>query len=259
MEPNYYIMKLPGEDGEEFINSIPFTPSGKKNMTGLLVARNDGDNYGELIIYRLPKDKVIYGPMQIESQIDQNTEISKEFSLWNSSGSKYTRGDMFVIPIDDSLLYVEPVYLESSTDTSLPEVKRVIVAYGDQIAYAPTLAEALDNLFNMGDAYVNDNTADGYGPVSGSESGDSANIGSMSLSQLAKKANEAYNNAVSAQKNGDWAGYGSYIKELQKYLNQMAADSSTDTTVSDDAADSNNDTAAMQGDDASARTDGQAA
>lgn len=259
MEPNYYIMKLPGEDGEEFINSIPFTPSGKKNMTGLLVARNDGDNYGELIIYRLPKDKVIYGPMQIESQIDQNTEISKEFSLWNSSGSKYTRGDMFVIPIDDSLLYVEPVYLESSTDTSLPEVKRVIVAYGDQIAYAPTLAEALDSLFNMGDAYVNDNTADGYGPGSGAESGDSANVDSMSLSQLAKKANEAYNNAVSAQKNGDWAGYGSYLNELQKYLNQMAADSSTDTAVSDDAADSNNDTAAMQDDDASVRTDGQAA
>ncbi len=259
MEPNYYIMKLPGEDGEEFINSIPFTPSGKKNMTGLLVARNDGDNYGELIIYRLPKDKVIYGPMQIESQIDQNTEISKEFSLWNSSGSKYTRGDMFVIPIDDSLLYVEPVYLESSTDTSLPEVKRVIVAYGDQIAYAPTLAEALDSLFNMGDAYVNDNTADGYGPGSGAESGDSVNVGSMSLSQLAKKANEAYNNAVSAQKNGDWAGYGSYLNELQKYLNQMAADSSTDTAVSDDAADSNNDTAAMQDDDASAPTDGQAA
>ena len=259
MEPNYYIMKLPGEEGEEFINSIPFTPSGKKNMTGLLVARNDGDNYGELIIYRLPKDQVIYGPMQIESQIDQNTEISKEFSLWNSSGSKYTRGDMFVIPIDDSLLYVEPVYLESSTDTSLPEVKRVIVAYGDQIAYAPTLAEALDSLFNMGDAYVNDNTADGYGPGSGSEGGDSANIGSMSLSQLAKKANEAYNNAVSAQKNGDWAGYGSYLNELQKYLNQMAADSSTDTSASAGADGGNNDTAATQDDDASAQTDGQAA
>lgn len=227
MEPNYYIMKLPGEDSEEFINSVPFTPSGKKNMTGLLVARNDGDNYGELIIYRLPKDQVIYGPMQIESQIDQNTEISKEFSLWNSSGSKYTRGDMFVIPIDDSLLYVEPVYLESSNDTSLPEVKRVIVAYGDQIAYAPTLAEALDSLFDMGDAYVDKNTADGYGSGSGESSSDSSasGTGSMSLSQLAKKANEAYNNAVSAQKNGDWAGYGDYLNELQKYLNQMAGNS----------------------------------
>jgi uncharacterized membrane protein (UPF0182 family) len=229
MEPNYYIMKLPGEESEEFINSIPFTPSGKKNMTGLLVARNDGEHYGELINYRLPKDKVIYGPMQIESQIDQNTEISKEFSLWNSSGSTYTRGDMFVIPIDDSLLYVEPVYLESSNDTSLPEVKRVIVAYGDQIAYAPTLAEALDSLFNMGDVYVDENTADGYGPLAGTESSeDGGDTASMSMSQLAQKANEAYNNAVTAQKNGDWSAYGNYLKQLQTYLNQMTGSSSTD-------------------------------
>lgn len=251
MEPNYYIMKLPGEESEEFINSVPFTPSGKKNMTGLLVARNDGDNYGELIIYRLPKDQVIYGPMQIESQIDQNTEISKEFSLWNSSGSKYTRGDMFVIPIDDSLLYVEPVYLESSNDTSLPEVKRVIVAYGDQIAYAPTLAEALDSLFNMGDAYVDKNTADGYGPGTGSADGaNDANIGSMSMSQLAQKANQAYNNAVSAQKNGDWSGYGEYLDELQKYLNQMTSSSSASTQTA--AADSSADTVTDQENDADA-------
>jgi uncharacterized membrane protein (UPF0182 family) len=198
-------------------------------MTGLLVARNDGEHYGELINYRLPKDKVIYGPMQIESQIDQNTEISKEFSLWNSSGSTYTRGDMFVIPIDDSLLYVEPVYLESSNDTSLPEVKRVIVAYGDQIAYAPTLAEALDSLFNMGDVYVDENTADGYGPLAGTESSeDGGDTASMSMSQLAQKANEAYNNAVTAQKNGDWSAYGNYLKQLQTYLNQMTGSSSTD-------------------------------
>ena len=96
----------------------------------------------------------IGGVEQIESQIDQNTEISKEFSLWNSSGSKYTRGDMFVIPINDSILYVEPVYLESSTDTSLPEVKRVIVAYGDRIAYEPTLAEALIQLFSLDEDYT---------------------------------------------------------------------------------------------------------
>ncbi|MCI8284416.1 MAG: UPF0182 family protein [Firmicutes bacterium] len=221
MEPNYYIMKLPGEEKEEFINSIPYTPAGKKNMTGLFVARNDGDNYGQLIIYRLPKDKVIYGPMQIESQIDQNTEISKEFSLWNSSGSKYTRGDMFVIPIDDALLYVEPVYLESATDTSLPEVKRVIVAYGDRIAYAPTLAEALDTLFNMGDEYVNENTG-------GTSSGDAAQDGALSLSQLASLANEAYNNALSAQKSGDWAGYGRYLSELQNYLTRMTSDTPSD-------------------------------
>jgi uncharacterized membrane protein (UPF0182 family) len=123
MTPNYYIMKLPGENDVEFINSIPYTPSGKRNMTGLLVARNDGANYGQLVMYQMPKDRIIYGPMQIESQIDQSPEISKEFSLWNSAGSTYIRGNLFVIPIEDSLVYVEPVYLEASNTGSLPEVR----------------------------------------------------------------------------------------------------------------------------------------
>ena len=88
-------------------------------MTAIMMARNDGKNYGQLVVYKLPKNKTVYGPMQIEAQIDQNTEISKEFSLWNSSGSKYRRGDIFVIPIDESLLYVEPVYLEASNQEYL--------------------------------------------------------------------------------------------------------------------------------------------
>ena len=151
MSPNYYIMKLPGEDSAEFVNSIPFTPKDKKNLMGLFVARNDGGNYGELILYQMPKSQTVYGPMQIEAQIDQNTEISKEFSLWNSSGSKYSRGNMFVVPIEDSLLYIEPVYLEA-TNSSIPEVKRVIVVYGDNIAYEATLAEALNSMFGEGSA-----------------------------------------------------------------------------------------------------------
>ena len=105
MKPTYYILRLPGEKKEEFVNTLPYTPKHKKNMTGLLVARNDNGNYGKLVLYKLPKNKLIYGPAQIEAQIDQNTEISKEFSLWNSSGSTYTRGDMFVIPIEDSLMW----------------------------------------------------------------------------------------------------------------------------------------------------------
>lgn len=227
MEPNYYIMKLPGEESEEFISSIPFTPNSKKNMTGLLIARSDGDKYGELVLYRLPKDKVVYGPMQIESQIDQNTEISKEFSLWNSSGSKYTRGDMFVIPINDSILYVEPVYLESSTDTSLPEVKRVIVAYGDRIAYEPTLAEALIKLFSLDENYTPNGTPpetqEGDGQ-SEPDQGDSPSSDTpLSLTELAGLASEAYDNAVAAQREGDWATYGKYLEELNGYLDQMAA------------------------------------
>lgn len=211
MTPQYYIMKLPGEDDVEFINSIPYTPTGKRNMTGLLVARNDGEHYGELILYQMPKDRIIYGPMQIESQIDQHPEISKEFSLWNSAGSTYIRGNLFVIPIEDSLVYVEPVYLEASNTGSLPEVKRVIVAYGNRIAYEPTLAEALDALFGAGTGT----------PIAPDEETRPDEGGIMTVDELIWLANEAFNNATEAQRNGDWAAYGRYLKELENYLNQM--------------------------------------
>lgn len=209
MVPNYYIMKLPGEEKAEFVNSIPYTPKAKKNMSALLVARNDGEHYGQLVLYQLPKDKLVYGPMQIEAQIDQSTEISKEFSLWNSSGSTYTRGNMFVIPIEESFIYVEPVYLEA-TNSSLPEVKRVIVAYGDRIAYEENLAKALDSLFGSGDT----NTGGEPVPDNGSTDG-------FDVNQLIALVSEAFNNATAAQKNGDWAAYGEYMKQMQTYLTQI--------------------------------------
>ena len=212
MTPQYYIMKLPGENNVEFINSIPYTPTGKRNMTGLLVARNDGDNYGELILYQFPKDRIIYGPMQIESQIDQHPEISKEFSLWNSAGSTYIRGNLFVIPIEDSLVYVEPVYLEAANTGSLPEVKRVIVSYGDRIAYEATLGAALDSLFGAG-------TGTGTPQAPEEEPDDNAVLG---IDDLIRLANEAFENATMAQQNGDWAAYGRYLKELEGYLQQLA-------------------------------------
>lgn len=213
MEPNYYIMKLPGEESAEFVNSIPFTPKDKKNMTGLMVARNDGENYGKLVLYKLPKSKVVYGPRQIEAQIDQDTEISKEFSLWNSAGSKYSRGNMFVIPIGESLLYVEPVYLEAS-ESSIPEVKRVIVAYGDRIAYEKTLGEALDSLFGEGSSTAP--TSKGSGETTTGD-GDAQE----STKDLIEKANEAYENATNAQKDGDWAKYGEYMDDLKEYLEKL--------------------------------------
>ena len=218
MVPNYYIMKLPGEEKAEFVNSIPYTPYGKQNMTGLLMARNDGENYGELVLYRLPKSKIIYGPMQIEAQIDQSTEISKEFSLWNSSGSSYTRGNMFIIPIEGSLLYVEPVYLEA-TNSSIPEVKRVIVCYNDRIAYKATLGEALDELFGSDSGTQGSNG--GTVNIDGEEI-------SMTNDQLAQKAAEALQNAQSAQQRGDWAGYGSYINQVERYLNLLVPQNETE-------------------------------
>ncbi|MBR5640631.1 MAG: UPF0182 family protein [Firmicutes bacterium] len=149
MTPNYFIMKLPGEQDVEFVSSIPYTPSGKNNMTGILTARSDGANYGQIILYRMPKDRIIYGPAQIEAQINQDVEISKEFSLWNNSGSTYSRGNLYVLPVEGTLLYAEPIYLEA-TSGSLPEVKRVIMYYGEKLAYKSTLAECLDALFGAG-------------------------------------------------------------------------------------------------------------
>lgn len=214
MTPNYYIMKLPGEDTEEFVNTIPYTPRDKDNMTGLLVARNDGDNYGEIVLYQLPKSKVVYGPMQIEAQIDQNTEISKEFSLWNSSGSTYTRGNLFIIPIEDSLIYVEPVYLEA-TNSSIPEVKRVIVAYNDRIAYEETLDAALASLFGVSDGEEGDQP----GPVTPGITEDPSTLTDAELISL---ANEAFENAQTAMQSGNWAQYGEYLNQLEAYLNMLA-------------------------------------
>lgn len=212
MEPSYYVLELPDSDTAEFVNMIPFTPKSKQNMTAIMVARNDGEHYGELVAYTMPKNKTVYGPMQVEAQIDQNTEISKEFSLWNSSGSTYKRGDLFVIPIEGSIVYVEPVYLEASNQ-AIPEVKRVIVMYNGRIAYKSTLSEALEELF--GEGYTSQTTSEGTGDT-GETSSDS-----LSQAELIAGAYEAYQNAVEAQESGDWAAYGEYLEELEDYLNQL--------------------------------------
>ncbi|MDI9493033.1 MAG: UPF0182 family protein [Bacillota bacterium] len=229
MHPNYYIMKLPGEEKEEFINSIPYTPYGKKNMMALLVARNDGDHYGELMLYRLPKSKIVYGPMQIESFIDQQTEISKEFSLWNSAGSSYNRGNMFVIPIEDSLVYVEPIYLEA-TNSSLPEVKRVIIYYNDRIAYEPSLGQALDAMFGAGSG----SPLNGEAPQPGEDPSDTPGGEILDTDALIRRAVEAYNNAISAQQRGDWASYGRYLRELEDYLNRLNPESAAGAVMEDE-------------------------
>ena len=227
MDPSYYIFNLPDtKEGAEFINMVPFTPKSKQNMTAIMMARNDGENYGQLIVYTMPKNKTVYGPMQIEAQIDQNTEISKEFSLWAQSGSKYKRGDLFVIPIGTSLMYVEPVYLEASNQ-AIPEVKRVIVAYQDRIAYEPTLAEALMSLFG---ATADRNNADSVVDNGSDDEGTSNDIQS-----LINSAQNAYDKAIEAQKNGDWSGYGKYIGQLEKYLKKLGDQSGSSQQAADNA------------------------
>lgn len=214
ISPNYFVLKLPGESGAEFVSMLPYSPKSKNNMTAILLTRNDGEHYGELVLYTLPKNRTVYGPMQIEAQIDQNTEISQDFSLWSQAGSTYSRGNMFVVPIEDSLLYVEPIYLEAA-NSAIPEVKRVVVAYGDKISYKPTLAEALENLFGDGTGVEEPESPETTEPGGETPAGDTASY--------IKQAQELFDKAQESLKAGDWAGYGRYMQELSDILKKLNA------------------------------------
>ncbi|MEO6057052.1 MAG: UPF0182 family protein, partial [Gemmatimonadales bacterium] len=145
----HIVMRLPDEAKAEFIYMVPFTPRGKDNLAAWMVARNDGDAYGKLRVYQLSRQTLVYGPQQIENRINQNTEISRQVSLWDQRGSQVIRGDLLVIPIEESLLYVQPLYLRAEGGR-IPELKRVVVAYQNQVVMAETLDGALADLF--GDA-----------------------------------------------------------------------------------------------------------
>ncbi|MFQ5960382.1 MAG: UPF0182 family protein [Candidatus Methylomirabilales bacterium] len=146
MEPYYVIMKLPRGDNEEFILLIPFTPARKDNMSAWMAARSDFPHYGKLIVYNMPKQKLVFGPRQIEARLNQDAFISQQLSLWGQRGSQVIHGNLLAIPIETSLLYVQPLYL-AAEQQSLPELKRVIVAYGNQIAMEETLDQAVANVF----------------------------------------------------------------------------------------------------------------
>ena len=147
MEPYYTIMKLPSKQEEEYILMLPFTPRGKSNLSAWMVARSDGEHYGKLVAYTFPKQKLIYGPSQIVARINQDAEISRQISLWDQRGSSVIQGTLLVIPIEESLIYVRPLYLKADAG-KIPELKRVIVGYEDNIAMEPTLEEALEKIFS---------------------------------------------------------------------------------------------------------------
>ncbi len=146
LEPYYVDLRLTPRGRDEFTLILPFTPSGKDNMVAWMAARSDAPNYGHLLVYRFPKDRTVYGPMQIEARIDQDPSISSRLTLWNQQGSQVIRGNLLVVPVADALLYIEPLYLQAS-GSGLPELKRVIAAYGSRIAMEPTLDEALARIF----------------------------------------------------------------------------------------------------------------
>jgi uncharacterized membrane protein (UPF0182 family) len=208
MEPYYTIMKLPGEKVEEYILLLPFTPSKRDNLAAWLTARCDGANYGKIRAYTFPRDRLIYGPKQIDARINQDSFISQQLTLWNQRGSEVIRGSLLVIPIEKSLLYVQPLFLAADKG-GLPELKRVIVAFGDQVVMEENLELALQRLFGGKKSAVS---------VAGAVAADSK----ASPAQLAKEAMGIYEKATSLQRQGNWAGYGEELRKLEQVLKQMA-------------------------------------
>ena len=208
MVPYYIVMRLPGEPRAEFFLMLPMVPSQRENMIAWLAARCDPPNYGKLIVYEFPKDKLVYGPFQIEARINQNTEISQQLSLWNQLGSRVIRGNVLVIPIENSILYVSPLYLRAEQG-QLPELKRVIAAYGDHVVMKETLAEALLALF----------MEPGAGPAAPSAATGTPLAGAAA--DWARESLEHYNQALERLKSGDWAGFGTELDAMRALLQNM--------------------------------------
>jgi len=209
MEPYYLIMELPEEEGEEFVLILPFTPVNKDNMIAWMAARSDGEDYGRLLLYEFPKQKVIYGPSQIEARIDQNPTISQQLTLWSQEGSRVIRGDLLVIPIEESLLYVEPVYLRAEQG-ELPELKRVIVAYNKEVVMSENLERSLALLF--GEQAEEEQPA----PAAVTRPQVPENIAQLTNSIL-----EKYQQAQEARRQNNWTEYGRYMQEFEQLLNQL--------------------------------------
>jgi hypothetical protein len=203
---SYVMFKLPEEEDVEFLLTTQYTPQNKDNMIALLAARNDGENYGELILYEFPKTKTIPGPNMIETKIDQDTVISSQLTLWSQVGSTVLRGNTLVVPIEDSLLYVEPIYLKSDTESNFPEMKMVVVSFGERIVMEPTLEQAIERIFGI---YTEPEQ-----PVE--QEYDNTNI-----NDLIKQATDLFNEATEASQKGNWAAYGESLKELEDILNQL--------------------------------------
>lgn len=212
-ESSYVTMKLPGEDKEEMVVLEYFNTKGRDNMVGMYGVRMDGENYGKMFLYKFPTGRTVYSPMLFKQKIKQDPEISKQLSLWDTSGSEVQFGEVLIIPIKNSLLYVEPLYLRASGENSIPEMKNVIVGYGDSIVLASDIGTALEELFNFksqnNETENNETTTNGEGHE-------------VIDSNIMSKIRDAYNNAIESQKSGDWAKYGEYINELGDLINSIA-------------------------------------
>ncbi|MDZ5066652.1 UPF0182 family protein [Clostridium perfringens] len=208
----YLMTKLPDEENVEMMLLDYFNMRGKQSMVALLGARMDGDNYGELVMYKFPPQRTIYSPILFKNRIQQDPNISKEISLWAGKGSEVIYGDIIIVPIEDSLLYLNTIYLKANSENSMPEMKRVILSNGDKIVIEENIEKALLKLFNYNSFEENKNSNKDETPKTETTSDKSG----------VKEAADLFNKAIEAQKNGDWATYGEFINKLGDVLNKMS-------------------------------------
>jgi uncharacterized membrane protein (UPF0182 family) len=227
MQPYYTIMRLPGEREAEFIQMLPFTPRRRDNLAAWLVARSDGEHYGRLRVFEFPKQKLVFGPRQVVARIAQDQTISPQITLWNQQGSQVIWGTLMVIPIEESLIYVRPLYLRASGGR-IPELTRVIVAYQNQIVMEETLEAGLARLFGArlpgtpapSPSQTLTTAPGGAAPAPASPAAPGT-VAPPALTSLATEARTRYERAVAAQRAGDWAAYGEEIRALGAVLERM--------------------------------------
>jgi len=205
MEPYYIIMRLPEGEREEFVLLLPFTPAKRDNLAAWMAARSDGEHYGQVVVYTFGRQKLVFGPKQVDARIDQDAYISQQLTLWGQRGSEVIRGSLLIIPIERSLLYVQPLYLVATERAGLPELRRVIVAYGQEVVMAPTLEEALQGLF------------EGRLPQVGKEPR-AQPPEALSPRELVRRALQSLQKARQALKAEDWAAFGRYLREAEEWL-----------------------------------------
>ncbi len=210
MEPYHIIMRLPGEKKEEFLLMIPFTPQKKDNLAAWMSARCDFPDYGKFVVYRFPKQRLVYGPRQIESRINQDPDISRQLSLWDQHGSKVTLGTLLIIPIESSLIYVQPLYIKAETG-QIPELKRVIVAYENQIAMEETLEKSLNRIFGQEVKKTTEEVA--ALPLPAGKPQPAQALGDLAW--------QYYQKARGALKQENWEAYGQALKDLEQILKQI--------------------------------------
>ena len=227
MLPYYTMMKLPGEQRAEFIQMLPFTPRRRDNLASWMVARSDGEHYGKLQVFQFPKQTLVFGPRQVVARINQDQVISPQITLWSQQGSQVIQGTLMVIPIEQSLIYVRPLYLRAQTGR-IPELTRVIVAYQNRIVMEPTLDQAIARIFGTtgekgAPPLTRPSTTAGAAPPAAPGTTPPAGFDAAAWERLAAEAGDTYQRALEAQKAGDWAKYGEEIRRLGELLERMRA------------------------------------